>query len=233
LVVIANAIQDALATTAVPLAVFAAGLPNSPEVVMAAASFTERFDFRTLGPLDHAAAERALLEPALAQRVTWQTAAASAVLDAASGSPYLIQRLGDEAWLLADPAPGGEIALKHARAAVDDVRDSLGAGMFRGRWVKASQAEREFMVAVAQTAGMNGVARTRDLTALLGKTTPQLSQVRRTLLEKGLVETVARGELRFTMPGFAEFVLSQVDVPWLGPRLAAGTTTVEQLPAPR
>jgi hypothetical protein len=40
LVVIANAIQDALATGKVPLVVFAAGLPHTPEAVMAAASFT-------------------------------------------------------------------------------------------------------------------------------------------------------------------------------------------------
>jgi hypothetical protein len=36
----------------VPLAVFAARLPQTPERVMAAASFTERLDFRTLERLD-------------------------------------------------------------------------------------------------------------------------------------------------------------------------------------
>lgn len=95
LVVIANAIQDALAAPGgIPLAVFAAGLPQTPELVMAAASFTERFDFRILDRLDRAAAERALLEPALRLGVTWEPVAAAAALQAAGGSPYLIQLLG-------------------------------------------------------------------------------------------------------------------------------------------
>lgn len=135
LVVIANAIQDALSAAKVPLAVFAAGLPQTPEAVMEAASFTERFDFRVLEPLDRASAERALVEPALAVNVNWDTVAAAAVLDAAGGSPYLIQRLGDEAWVLADPQQAGDSITPAAAAdAIEEVQQSLSAGMFRGRW---------------------------------------------------------------------------------------------------
>ena len=43
LVVVANALQEAMSARDAPFAVFAAGLPQTPEVVMAAASFTERF----------------------------------------------------------------------------------------------------------------------------------------------------------------------------------------------
>lgn len=231
LVMIANAIQDALAAPGdVPLAVFAAGLPQTPERVMAAASFTERFDFRVLQPLDSAAAERALVEPSLALRVIWQPAAATAVLEAAGGSPYLIQRIGDEAWLLADPAQGGEITTAHATAAIDEVQESLAAGMFRGRWGKATAAERDLMVAIAQVVEPGGIALTRHITALLGKTTPQLSTARKALIDKGLVESAGTGRLRFTMPGFAEFVRQHVDAPWYGRQLAAGDP--DTLPAP-
>lgn len=233
LVVIANAIQDALATKGVPLAVFAAGLPNTPEAVMAAASFTERFDFRVLDPLEPAAAERALLEPALAQRVGWDQDAADVVLQAAGGSPYLIQRMGDEAWVTAAPSAGGSIAAAHAAMAVADVSDSLGAGMFRGRWGKATRAEREYLVAVAQVVDAGGVAQTRHLTALTGKTTPQWSTVRKALIDKGLIASVSQGRLRFTMPGFAEFVRQLTEMPWYGPRLTDGSVTVAQLQVER
>jgi len=148
LVVIANAIQDALASGNAPLAVFAAGLPQTPERVMEAASFTERFDFRVLDRLDAAAAERALIEPALALGITWDPAAAA--LQAAGGSPYLIQLLGDETWGLATPDRGDTIAPAHATAAVQEIQESLAAGMFRGRWGKASPGERDLMVAIAQ-----------------------------------------------------------------------------------
>ena len=52
---------------------------------MAAASFTEGFDFRTLDRLDEQASERALAEPALPLGVTWDPSAASAALTAAGG----------------------------------------------------------------------------------------------------------------------------------------------------
>lgn len=221
LVVIANAIQDALMAADAPLAVFAAGLPETPDRVMAAASFTERFDFRTLERLDEDSAERALVEPALALDVHWAAPAASTVLTAAAGSPYLIQRLGDETWTLASPRPGDTIGEDAAQRAVADVRESLGNGMFRGRWAKATAAERDLMVAIAQVVDVDGVAQTRGITFVTGRTTPQLSPARQSLIDKGLVESVAHGRLRFTMPGFAEFVRDHVGVPWFGPSAGA------------
>ena len=217
LVVIANAIQDAVMSTDAPLAVFAAGLPQTPERVMAAASFTERFDFRTLERLDHDAAERALLEPALARNVSWTPSAAQAILAAAAGSPYLIQRLGDETWTLSDPEAGDTLAEADAREAIAEVQESLSNGMFRGRWAKATPVERDLMVAIAQVVDPDGVAQTSHITVVTGRTTPQLSPARQMLLDKGLVEAAGHGRLRFTMPGFAEFVLAQSGAPWYGP----------------
>lgn len=210
LVVLFNAIQDALTTAGrIPIAIFAAGLPTTPEKVMDAASFTERFDFRTLDRLDHTAAERALLEPSLQLGVSWDTDAAEKVLTAAAGSPYLIQKYGDEAWAAADPDSGTAIRTIHVEAAITQVRDVLDAGMFRGRWAKATQGEQALLTAIAQVADDSGIARTRDITRLLDRTTPQLSGTRKALIDKGIIESVGTGLLRFAMPGFAEFVLEQ------------------------
>jgi hypothetical protein len=216
-------------TADAPLAVFAAGLPETPDRVMAAASFTERFDFRTLERLDPDAAERALVEPALALDVHWSPEAAGVVLAAAAGSPYLIQRLGDETWTLAAPGAGDILGEEPARRAIADVRESLGNGMFRGRWAKATAAERDLMAAIAQVVDVDGVAQTRGITAVTGRTTPQLSPARQSLIDKGLIESVGHGRLRFTMPGFAEFVRDQVGVPWYGPSVG---TPGGELPGP-
>ncbi|HRK44313.1 MAG TPA: ATP-binding protein [Nocardioides sp.] len=225
LVVIANAVQDALRVGAgAPLVIFAAGLPETPERVMAAASFTERFDFRGLGRLDADAAERALLEPANRVGVTWDIKAAATIVQAAGGSPYLIQRLGDEAWLLADPRRGDHIGVDSAETAIAEVRDNLAGGMFRGRWAKATPMERAFMIAVAQVVDEEGIAQTRHITAVTGRSTPQWSRVRGDLIDKGLVESTGTGTLRFTMPGFAEFARSRVDAPWLWDNIRSGLT---------
>ena len=214
LTILCNALQDAIAASdGVPLAVFAAGLPNTPERVMDAASFAERFDYRTVGPLDQAAAERALLEPSLSLGVTWQTDAAKRVLDQAAGSPYLIQKLGDEAWLSANPDAGGTITGDDVETAIQATMESLTAGMFRGRWTKASPAEKALLAAIAYTQDDTGVARTADITALLGKTTPQISSTRKSLIDKGLVTPAGHGTLTLAMPGFDAFVLQQIDTP--------------------
>ena len=200
-----------------PLAVFAAGLPQTPERVMAAASFTERYDFRTLERLDNDSAERALVEPALALNVHWDVAAARKVLASAAGSPYLIQLLGDETWALASPEAGFVLTQSQAHEAIAEVQGSLSNGMFRGRWAKATPAERVLMVAIAQVVDPEGVAQTRHITEVTGRTTPQLSSARQGLFDKGLMEAAGHGRLKFTMPGFAEFVRTQTDTPWDGP----------------
>ena len=72
-------------------------------------------------------------------------------------------------------------------------------------------------MAVALCADETGVVRTADITELLGTTTPQLSRVRKALIDRGLIESPGTGMLRFTMPGFAAYVLAQADAPRLGP----------------
>lgn len=210
LVVITNALQDASRAEGAPLAAFAAGLPDTPERVMRASSFTERFDFRTLQRLTRDEAERALLEPALHVGVTWEPAAASAVLDAAGGSPYLLQLYGDEVWSLADPEPEDSLTIEQARVALEEGRERLHNGMFRGRWARTSEAERRLLLALAQTVDADGVSSSRDYTRAAGRSTPQLSTTRQSLLDKGLIEAAGFGRLRFTTPGFDDFVLRQV-----------------------
>jgi hypothetical protein len=194
----------------VPLATFGAGLPNTPEHIMSAASFTERIDFQQLSPLDADEATRALLEPALQRQVSWDADAMAVVLEEAAGSPYLIQRLGDEAWMQADPQSGGVIDIAAAAEAVRQLRFSLNVGMYRGRWVKCPPHERALLVAMSAVADHSGVARIADIATTLEKAAKQLSVARESLMDKGIVESAGYGLLRFTMPGFGRFVLEQV-----------------------
>ncbi len=209
LVIITNALQDALREAGAPIAGFGAGLPDTPERVMAASSFTERFDFRPLQRLTPDESERALIEPALAVGVTWEQAAADALIRAAGGSPYLLQLFGDEVWTIADPDRETELTLSQTTAALAEGRERLHNGLFRGRWVKTTPGERSLLVAMARTADGEGVSDSKDYTAVLGRTTQQLSPTRHTLIDKGLIESAGFGRLRFTIPGFGDYVLSQ------------------------
>lgn len=213
LVVLCHALQDVLTSRpAPPLIVFAAGLPATPDKVVEAASFTERFDFRPIRRLDQVSAQRALLEPALASNVQWDPDAANRALHAAAGSPYLIQRIGDEAWRVTAPDPSDTITPADVDQALLHTQEGLETGMFRGRWSKTTPVEQEVLAAMAYAADDTGTATTSDITAATGRTTPQLSMVRKSLIDKGLIETAGKGRWQFTMPGFASFIRDQIDL---------------------
>lgn len=209
LVVVVNALQDALRTARAPIVVFAAGLPNAPDRVVDAASFGERFEYRRLEPLSSEQSERALLEPALQHGVTWEPDAVRLVLNEAKGSPYLLQLFGDEAWLIADPRPEDAVSHEQAEAALREAWPRVHDGIFRSRWSKTTGAERQFLLAVAEVADTDGVAESRDYGAVLGRTAQQLSTTRESLIDKGVVESAGRGRLRFTIAGFREYVLER------------------------
>jgi hypothetical protein len=119
------------------------------------------------------------------------------------------------------------IELPDVAVAITQVRDGLDAGMFRGRWAKATPAEQALLTVIAQVADNYGIARTRDITALLHRTTPQLSSTRKALIDKGIIESVGTGLLRYAMPGFADFVLGATQ----SPRLDRSGPTAELPPA--
>lgn len=216
LVVIANAFQDVLGNQDVgSVAVFGAGLPSTPKKVMDACTFTERFQFRTVTAFDPEDAELALLEPALAKGVRWDRAAANLVLERANGSPFLIQQLGDEAWMNRAPSAGDTIDLASTRAAVDDVETGLAEGMHPGRWEKCTDRERAYLAAMAQVVNDAGEARTGDIAAVLRTSSTSLSQYREQLRQKSIITDVRHGVVGFTMPGFDRFVRDVTELPRL------------------
>ncbi|MDR1851312.1 MAG: ATP-binding protein [Propionibacteriaceae bacterium] len=192
-----------------PIAVVAAGLANTAETVAQATSFSERSDFQRVGRLGTDDSIQALLEPSLALGVMWEEPGVQKILERANGFPYLIQSLANEAWLLANPSPGSAIAAKTVDLAVEKVTATLEDGMFRSRYLSISNGEKALVEAIAQVSDSLGVATTREITALLKTTTPALSRTRESLISKGLIEAVGTGKLRFTIPGFGEYVLER------------------------
>lgn len=200
-------LQNALPEPAAVM--FAAGLPNAPDVLTSAVTFSERFAFRTLERLGAADAADALLVPSAEHDVTWDPALLAAVVDLAQGYPYFLQLYGDALWRTARPDAGDVLGVDHLAAARRQVEAELET-MFRARWAKAAPGERRLLAAMAAL-GDDDVRR-GDVAERLGVTTNDLSVPRRSLIDKGLIEVAARGMLRFTVPGFAEFVRTEAGV---------------------
>lgn len=192
-----------------PAVVFTVGLPNAPDVLTAAVTFSERFWFRTLERLSPTDAAEVLEGPAREQGVRWDPALVDQVVAIADGYPYFLQLYGDAVWRVARPDDGATLGPDLLDAARDRVEQEL-ATMFRARWAKVTTAERRLVAAMAHlTDDAETPVRRGAIAEAMGVTSNDLSVARRSLLDKGLVETVDRGTLRFTLPGFAAFVRSE------------------------
>jgi hypothetical protein len=195
--------------TDLPAAVFAAGLPNSPEVIADVVTFSERFAYRPLDRLSTQAAQIALGAPARALGVAWDHGALDHAVQIAQGYPYTLQLLGDATWAAAGyPDAGARITDAHVDSGERAIQADL-AALFRARWEKATAAEQRFMQAMAGLG--DGPVRRADVAAAVGVTSDELSVPRARLIDKGLVEVAGHGELDFTIPGFAEYVRARTD----------------------
>jgi hypothetical protein len=186
-----------------PLAVVTAGLPVTPEAITRAATFGERSTFVPLDVLSDDDARALLTAPAEALGVTWSADALDLLAEECRGHPYLLQLHGSSAWVAARPGEGGRVEADHVRAGIPAATDQLDA-MFRARWGSATAAERAFLRAMA-AAGTENVTR-KQIADNLGQDTHSISVPRERLIEKGVIEPVGHGLVRFTLPGFATYV---------------------------
>jgi hypothetical protein len=184
-----------------PFYVIGAGLPNLPSTLAGSRSYAERlFAYHTIGPLERAEAERALVSPAAKFGCSYSPEALAQLVEAARGYPYFLQEFGDSIWAIASDrtftAADAEAAIRIGTARLD-------AGFFPSRWDRASDREREYMRALAL---IGDSARTADIAELLDSPITALSGVREALIRKGLVYVPMRGELAFTVPMMGDYI---------------------------
>jgi len=196
---------------ALPAGVFAAGLPQTPEIISAAATFSERFAYRTLHRLGPDASRVALVKPAGQVGVRWAQDALEAVIAQTNGYPHTLQLYADAAWARAGyPDPGGQIRIADVEHAARQVAADMDA-LFRARWNNATPVQRRFMSAMARALTDDRVASRSDIAAVMGRDSRAISAARASLIDKGFIAVVGHGLLEFTIPGFAEFVRTQED----------------------
>ncbi len=144
---IVHAIQD-VTGEGHSLLIMAAGLPHTPETLMEAASFTERFRYAPLAQLSPDDALLALTQPAHQLGVRWEAQASQFILSQTQGSPYLLQLYGNETWHAAAPTGPGTSQLRHAQQGAAAAETELQQGLFRGRWNSASESQQRFLAAI-------------------------------------------------------------------------------------
>ena len=188
----------------IPFYVIGAGLPSLPAMLSESRSYAERmFDFRSLGPLGSEDARSAVTLPAERLGATFQGGAAELIVEASEGYPFFIQTFAMKTW---DAALGREIGLEDARIGVEQGRSELDMGFYPARWGRATNAERRYLLAMAD---LGGNPTTAEVASLLESTPQSLSTTRQGLIDKGIAFAPARGRITFTVPGMTRFIERQ------------------------
>ncbi|MGK2959343.1 MAG: ATP-binding protein [Acidimicrobiales bacterium] len=186
-----------------PFLVAGAGLPSLPGLASEARSYAERlFAYVDIGALSHEDALRALVDPVVEQGASWSTAAVELVVLKTEGYPYFLQEFGKQAW---NVASGTEIGLEDVEQAMVLAVDDLDHGFFRARIDRTTDAERDYLRAMAKI-GEVGPYQSGEIARVLDRTTQQSGPVRDSLIKRGLCFAPRHGALAFTVPMFASFI---------------------------
>jgi AAA ATPase-like protein len=196
-----------------PISLAAAGLPNIPQLAGEARSYAERlFDFPTIGKLDPPDARAALVTPAKQRGAAYEPDALEKALELTEGYPFYLQEYGKHIWNLAPTSP---ITLADVDAATPIAVASLDQTIYEVRIQRATEKERRYMRAMAELG--TGAYRVGRVSAKMGDKTTNLSRVRQSLVDKGLIyATEDYGFIDFTVPRFDEFMRRHM--PYRAPR---------------
>lgn len=185
-----------------PVILFGAGLPQVAGLAGAAKSYAERlFDYPEIGPLDPAAARKAIIDPIQAEGASIEPPALSAIVEETQGYPYFLQEWGKHSWNQAESAP---ISLQDVRAASEGATAALDQSFFRVRFDRLTPREQQYLRAMAELGP--GPHRSGDVAKILKKKVQTLGPLRSGLIKKGMVWSPAHGDTAFTVPLFDEFM---------------------------
>ena len=194
-----------LAQRSLPITCVAAGLPSLPALAGKAKTYAERlFEYPQIDQLAREDADHALADPAQVRGVTWEEAALRHVYRETEGYPYFVQEYGKYIW---DVATDEQIPEQDARKGGAIAQKRLDDGFFKVRYEsKATKGEREFLHAMAACDGPPYAI--GHVTAALGKSDQRaISPRRNTLIRKGLIYAPEHGQLDYTVPRFADYLL--------------------------
>ena len=185
-----------------PVLVAGAGLPSLPGLAGEARSYAERlFAFEDIGTLEPSDARRALVGPVEDEGGRWSSSAVDRIISETQGYPYFLQEFGKQAWNVSD---GPTITDEDVRSAIVLAGDDLDRGFFRARIDKTTDAERDYVRAMAGLGGP-GPYRSGDVSRSMGRPTTQNGPVSDSLIKGGRCFAPRNSELACTVPMFDDF----------------------------
>lgn len=189
-----------------PITFVGAGLPQIAQLAGDAKSYAERlFKFPKIDSLSDEDARKALLEPARAEGVSFESDAADLAIEITQGYPYFIQELGYQAWTIATDNRVTREDIELAREAYEAKLDS---SFFRVRLDRATPLQTAYMRAMAELGP--DAQKASEVARVMGRDSTQIAPTRAELIDMGLLYTPEHGYAAFTVPNFDKFMLRAV-----------------------
>ena len=169
-----------------------------------AKSYAERlFRFYDVGALDPKSTAEAIEKPLNDADVEILPDALTKVVEGTQGYPFYLQQWASCTW---DVAPCSPITTTDVTNASVEATRILDEGFFRVRLNRMTKCELEYCCAMASL-GEKGPYKTSEIARVLGKKLSTLGVLRSSLIAKGMIYSPARGDVDFTVPLFATFLL--------------------------
>ena len=163
-----------------PVLFFGAGLPQLAGLSGDAKSYAERlFSYPKVGPLDAAAARKAIKGPIEDEEEEITDDALEKVIEITEGYPYFLQEWGFQAWNTADDSP---VQAADIELATDSALERLDNGFFQVRFDRLTPKEREYVIAMSELG--KGPYRSSDVAAQLGEPVNRLGPRRAQIIAK-------------------------------------------------
>jgi len=187
-----------------PITMVGAGLPQMPRLAGEAKSYSERlFRFVQIGELDAATDARdALVLPARALGVEFDSDAVGSIVTYTQGYPYFLQEYGRIVW---DEASASPVLREDVQAVLPLVEARLDESFFRVRAERTTELELRYLYAMAELGPEPH--RASEVARRIGRTVEQAGPLRSRLIDKGLLYTPGHGLAAFTVPQFDKYML--------------------------
>lgn len=187
-----------------PITICCAGLPKAVETLNKSCSYAERmFEYIMIDRLSDDEAKAAASEPATELGVQFESSALQEIVDTTSGYPYFIQEYCSVVWdNLSDGS--NKISSSDVLVAKESFFKKLDHGFFEARYSRSSPSEKKFLLCMAECAKLP--CRISEVAERMEKDVQQISPLRATLIDKGIIYAPSRGEVDFTVPLFRDYL---------------------------
>lgn len=191
------------------IAVAMAGIPSAVKPLLASdagsnpVTFLRRANMIELGLVSDDESRRALEEPLLDLAFSWEPAALDQAVKACAGYPFMIQLVGQEAFLCRE---GNAITASSVARSLPVARRKLGQLVHEPALADLSEKDRQFLAVMARN---DGPTRTSDIADHLGVGASYVSVYRARLIEAGIIAAPSYGHVDFELPYLRDYIRNQ------------------------